>query len=164
MDTQNKYHLVNVGEGSLFPECQADFYKPNLYEFTTFYDVQPGDYIRIIDSHYFMGMAKVVRRVFSDQCPSATLYCERVDPRCDYVFTKQYEVDLIKAVIKEVKAGKFKEGEEPDYDDVYKIIEALTSNRTSVDYWNVRNRTYEILSDLLHFDYHRPGRLEFEDF
>lgn len=164
MDTPNKYQLINVGKGSLFPECQADFYKPNLYEFETFYDVQPGDYIRITDNHYFMGMAKVVRRVFSDQYPSATLYCERVDPRCDYVFTKQYEVDLIKVVIKKVKAGKFKEGVEPDNDVVHNIIETLTNGKTSVDYWNVRNRTDEILSDLLHFDYHRPSRLEFEDF
>ncbi len=164
MDTPNKYHLINVGKGSLFPECQADFYKPDLYEFTTFHDVQPGDYIRIIDNHYFMGMAKVVGRIFSDQWPSATLLCERVDPTCDYVFTKQYEADLIKEVINAVKKCKFKEGEKPNQDDVYEIVKKLTSNRTTVDYWNVNNRTHEILSELLHFDYHRPGRLEFEDY
>ena len=99
MGTPNKYHLINIGSGSLFPECQADFFKPNLYEFDSYVDIIPGDFIRIIDNHYFMGMAKVVRRVLSDQCPSVSLYCERVDPRSDYVFTKQYEVELIKAVI-----------------------------------------------------------------
>ena len=164
MGTPNKYHLINIGSGSLFTECQADFYKPDLYEFESYVDIVPGDFIRIIDNHYFMGMAKVVRRVLSDQYPSVSLYCERVDPRCDYVFTKQYEVELIKAVIEKVKTGEFKEGEEPDYDVVNNIIETLTNGKTSVDYWNVRNRTYEILSDLLHFDYHRPSRLEFEDF
>ena len=164
MGTPNKYHLINIGSGSLFPECQADYCKPDLYEFDSYVDIIPGDFIRIIDNHYFMGMAKVVRRVVSDQYPSVSLYCERVDPRCDYVLTKQYEVELIKAVIEKVKTGEFKESEEPDNDVVYNIIETLTNGKTSVDYWNVRNRTYEILSDLLHFDYHRPSRLEFEDF
>lgn len=143
-----KYKLVSVNGEKLFPNCVEDYMGYfSRYEYESLVELFSGDYIRVTDDNYGIGMAKVVRRVYSSNYHTMYLVCENMDPTDDYIYTIDYEI----AVNEFVDHNKqlFKYGELPSADTIGSLVDKLTTGKTMVDHWNVLQRTHELLEKKL---------------
>lgn len=165
------YKLLSYDGRAIYPADCHDMMMSDdtLHEFRCNHDILVGDYIRVIDETYHMGMAKVVKRVFSANDKTMFLYCVNVDEQDDYLYTFQYErdckdwFDYNKKDI-EAKMERCKDNLEMcAHTIVVDLVKQVNvEKRTSVDYWNILSRTKEIVYPLFGLEYQRPSRYSFD--
>ena len=165
------YKLLSYDGKPIYPaDCHDQMLSDDgLHEFHCNHDILVGDYIRVIDETYHMGMAKVVKRVFGLNGKVMYLYCVNADEKDDYLFSFMYDNDCkvwLNDHRKEVETIMQEAKEKPSegaHKIVIKMIETGNIEKlTSVDYWNIISHTKSIVYPLLGLEYHRPARSEFE--
>ena len=144
------YKLISANGEKLFPSCVEDYAGYfNRYEYESLVELFPGDYIRVTDDNYGMGMAKVVKRVYDSNYHTMYLICENMDPMNDYIYTTDYEDAVNRFVDNNIQS--FKHGEVPSADVLGNLIDILTTGRTMIGHWNILQRTHEILKKRLNY-------------
>lgn len=145
------YYLVSSNGEKLFPNCiEDDIGYFSRYEYESIVELFPGDCIRVTDDNFGMGMAKIVGKIYNASYHSVYLICENMDPMIDYIYTPGYEKAVSEFVDRSTRT--FKHGERPSSEAVGDIIEVLTKGRTTIDHWNVLQRTNEILEKKLEYN------------
>ena len=145
------YNLVSANEEKLFPNCVEDYAGYfSRYSYDSVAELFPGDYIRVTDDNYNIGMAKVIKRISSGYYNGQiTLVCENVDPEDDYVFSVNYEEDVKQYIKNHRKSVTI--GEMPDSDFIGVLMDSLTMGKTTVDHVIVIQRTHKILAKILKY-------------
>lgn len=145
-----EYTLISSNGEKLFPDCVEDYMGYfNRHTYESLIELFPGDYIRVTDNNYGMGMAKIVKRVYDKSSHTMYLICENMNPMDDYIYTEAYET----AVNEFVDCNKqlFNHGEHPSGDVLGKTVDILTAGRTTISHWNILQRTLEILKKKLEY-------------
>lgn len=144
-------------------------YDETIYSFKSNQDIQVGDFIRVYDDTYHMGVTRVIKRVYDWNSHAMFLFCVKDDEKNDFIFSGIY-ANLCSNHLSAHKDEVNKIMEENKSNPrvalnliARQMVEKYAERRSCLDWWNKENHTKLILSDMLGIEYHRPERWEFDD-
>ncbi len=174
LDGLKHYRVISYNDLPVYAKECRDAINGNdddtLYSFDSSHDIQVGDYIRAYDNAYYMGMTKVVKRVYDWNNRCVYLYCVKDNEKDDFVFSDEYKNFCNEYLVthrKEIDKIMDENKDRPTaglYRVVQRIVDAADlETRSSVDWWNKREVTESLIAPELKVEHHRPARWEFSD-